>query len=60
VEHPELGKIKMVNSPVAFSQTPSSPSMPPPLLGQHTENILLELGYNWDDIITLKDKEVIP
>ncbi len=59
VEHPELGKIKMVNSPVAFSQTPSSPSMPPPLLGQHTENILLELGYNWDDIITLKDKEVI-
>ncbi len=60
VEHPELGKIKMVNSPVAFSQTPSSPSMPPPLLGQHTENILLELGYNWDDIITLKDREVIP
>jgi len=60
VEHPELGKIKMVNSPVAFSQTPSSPSMPPPLLGQHTENILLELGYNWDDIITLKDKGVIP
>jgi len=30
-----------------------------PELGQHTEEILLELGYSWDDITRLKDEEVI-
>jgi len=31
-----------------------------PELGQHTEEILLELGYTWDDITELKNEEVIP
>ena len=59
-EHPELGKIRMVNSPVTFGYTPSSPGMPPPILGQHTEEILLATGYNWDDILSFKDEGVIP
>jgi succinate--hydroxymethylglutarate CoA-transferase len=59
VEHPELGRMKMVNSPVSFSETPSSSRIPPPLLGQHTEEILLSIGYNWDDISSFKDKGVI-
>jgi len=59
IDHPELGKIKVLNSPVAFSETPSSPAMPPPLLGQHTEEILSSIGYDWDDIINFKDKGVI-
>jgi crotonobetainyl-CoA:carnitine CoA-transferase CaiB-like acyl-CoA transferase len=29
-------------------------------VGQQTEEILLELGYSWDDISILKDKTVIP
>jgi len=59
VEHPELGNMKMVNSPVSFSETPSSSKMPPPLLGQHTEEILLAIGYNWDDILRFKDEGII-
>ena len=59
IEHPELGKIKMVNSPVVFGETLSSPSMPPPLLGQHTEEVLSAMGYDWDDILKFKDEGVI-
>jgi crotonobetainyl-CoA:carnitine CoA-transferase CaiB-like acyl-CoA transferase len=33
--------------------------MPAPEFGQHTEEILLELGYNWDDIVRFRDKGVI-
>ena len=59
VEHPELGKIKMVNSPVKFSETPPTVSIPPPLLGQHTEEVLIDLGYDWDFILKCKDEGVI-
>jgi len=34
-------------------------NMPPPLLGQHTEEVLIELGYDWDYILKLKDEGVI-
>jgi len=59
MEHPVLGTIRVVNSPVVFSETPSSPAMPQPLLGQHTEEVLSDIGYDWDDIITFKDDGVI-
>ncbi|MFC1944680.1 CaiB/BaiF CoA transferase family protein [Chloroflexota bacterium] len=59
VDHPELGLFRMVNSPVRFSETPHEVKVPPPLLGQHTEEVLLELGYNWDDIAELKDTGII-
>ena len=59
VEHAELGKLRMVNSPVNFSEMASSKMMPPPLLGQHTEEVLLEHGYSWDYILKLKDEGVI-
>lgn len=59
-DHPMWGKTKMPGFPVAFSKTPWSISRPPPELGQHTEEILMEvLGYDWDAISKLKDEEVI-
>jgi crotonobetainyl-CoA:carnitine CoA-transferase CaiB-like acyl-CoA transferase len=54
VEHPEFGTTHMVGSPVRFSDTPATPSAVAPELGQHTEEVLLEIGYSWDDIEQLR------
>jgi crotonobetainyl-CoA:carnitine CoA-transferase CaiB-like acyl-CoA transferase len=59
-EHPVLGKTKMVGFPWDFSQTPASIRREAPELGQHTEEILLEMGYSWDDISKLKTEGAIP
>jgi crotonobetainyl-CoA:carnitine CoA-transferase CaiB-like acyl-CoA transferase len=59
VDHPTWGRIKMVGFPWDFSDTPAAWRREAPEFGQHTEEILLELGYTWDDIIKLKDAEVI-
>ena len=59
VDHPTKKNIKLVNSPVKFSETPSSIKSTAPDLGQHTEEVLLELGYAWEDIVRLKEQGVI-
>ena len=59
-DHPVLGRTKMIGFPWDFSETPTSIRREPPEFGQHTEEILLEMGYTWDDITRLKDEEVIP
>ena len=43
LEHPTAGEIKVVGIPVKYSETPGSIRRPPPLLGQHTDEILSEL-----------------
>lgn len=53
-DHPEFGPIRAVGSPVRFSDTPATPSAVAPELGQHTEEVLLEIGYEWDDIERLR------
>jgi crotonobetainyl-CoA:carnitine CoA-transferase CaiB-like acyl-CoA transferase len=59
VEHPRAGKLKLVANPVKLSKTPPRITLPPPLLGQHTEEILLDLGYSRDEIRILRDEKVI-
>lgn len=59
VDHPVWGKIKMVGFPWIFSETPASWRREAPEIGQHTEEILLELGYTWEDITAFKDKGAI-
>ncbi len=59
VEYSAAEKMKLINTPLKFSQNPASIRTPAPEVGQHTEEILLELGYSWDDITGLKEKEVI-
>jgi crotonobetainyl-CoA:carnitine CoA-transferase CaiB-like acyl-CoA transferase len=54
------GPVKMVATPMDFYGTPWQPRGPAPEFGQHTEEVLLELGHDWDQIIALKDAGVIP
>jgi crotonobetainyl-CoA:carnitine CoA-transferase CaiB-like acyl-CoA transferase len=44
----------MVGSPIRLSDTPAAPSTLAPELGEHTEEVLLEIGYSWDDIERLR------
>jgi formyl-CoA transferase/CoA:oxalate CoA-transferase len=52
-------KKRVVGSPIRMSETPTEPSVAAPELGQHTEEILLELGYSWEEIGGLGDSQAI-
>ena len=52
--------VRMVATPVDFTGTPWTARSMPPEFAQHTEEVLLELGYDWDQIIELKDTGAIP
>jgi crotonobetainyl-CoA:carnitine CoA-transferase CaiB-like acyl-CoA transferase len=57
---PDGSSARMVASPVDFSDTRWAPTGTAPELGQHTEEILLELGYDWETIGRLKDEGALP
>lgn len=59
VDHPEAGPTTMIAPPLKMSDTPAGVRSPAPLLGQHTEEILMELGYDGDKIAALRTKKVI-
>jgi crotonobetainyl-CoA:carnitine CoA-transferase CaiB-like acyl-CoA transferase len=56
----EGGTARMVATPVDFSDTRWAPAGASPECGQHTEEVLLELGYDWERIGALKEEGVIP
>lgn len=53
LEHPVLGAVRSIANPIKFSDTPVSYRLAPPLLGEHTKDILLSLGYSGDDAAAL-------
>ena len=59
IEHPQHGPYKILNTPVHLEDTDIGPKSAAPELGQHTEEVLLELGYSWDDITGLQDSGAI-
>jgi formyl-CoA transferase len=59
VEHPKMGKMKLIGNAVAMSRTPPSIDSPPPILGEHTEEILMSLGYDGVAIADLRNKGAI-
>lgn len=59
LEHPRAGTIKVVAAPYRLSATPTTIRSAPPLLGQHTDDTLLALGYTHDDIAALREAKVV-
>jgi len=55
VEHPLLGAYKTFGPVMRMSETPVRISLPPPLLDQHTDEVLLELGFSAEEIASLRD-----
>jgi crotonobetainyl-CoA:carnitine CoA-transferase CaiB-like acyl-CoA transferase len=58
-DHPSEGKFKQIGIPVKFSDTPGSIRLHSPGHGEHTDEILLGLGYQENDLKELKEKGVI-
>jgi crotonobetainyl-CoA:carnitine CoA-transferase CaiB-like acyl-CoA transferase len=58
-DHPAYGRIEGVANPVFLSRTPADVRLPAPEFGQHTEEVLLEAGYTWEDIGLFKEQRMI-
>jgi len=58
-EHPTAGTLRMPGSPLKLSRHSTSVRRPPPLLGEHTDDVLRELGYSPDDIGALHRDGVV-
>jgi crotonobetainyl-CoA:carnitine CoA-transferase CaiB-like acyl-CoA transferase len=60
VKHPKVGDLRMVGIPFRFSATPEAIRRAPPLLGQHTEEVLgTELGLSAERIARLRAEKVV-
>jgi len=59
LEHPVLGRVDQVAPPFELSRTPASVRTPPPLLGEHSDEILAELGYDAAAIAALRAARVV-
>lgn len=59
VERPEGGTVKMVGLPVIFGKTPGRIRNLAPEFGQHTEEVMLEAGYTWEEIGALREKGAV-
>jgi len=59
LDHPKVGKVKVTGVPIKLSDTPGEVETAPPILGQHTQEILTELGFSDQDIKKLRQEKVI-
>lgn len=60
VDHPVAGSIPLVGTPMKFSVTPAGASQPPPLLGEHTSEVLEQLlGMSSDTVASLRAAAII-
>ncbi|MBU7031130.1 MAG: CoA transferase [Theionarchaea archaeon] len=59
MDHPTAGRIKQTGVQIKLSETPGALEYPPPLLSQHTEEILSHLGYSPESIKILKESDII-
>lgn len=58
-EHPVVGPLKGIAQPILFNETPRTAGRAPPMLGEHTDAVLAELGHSLEDIERLRQAKVI-
>jgi len=59
LDHPKAGKVRVTGIPVKLSDTPGKVKTAPPVLGQHTQEILNELGYSDHDVEKLRQEKLV-
>lgn len=60
VQHPTVGEIKLVNTPVKWSESKPGVRTPPPTLGQHTEEVMADLlGMEAEEVEKLKTAGIL-
>jgi crotonobetainyl-CoA:carnitine CoA-transferase CaiB-like acyl-CoA transferase len=58
-DHPDVGRLRVMGQPLAFAGTPTRDPGPPPTLGQHTDQVLRELGYDATAVNDLRARKVV-
>lgn len=58
ITHPTTGDVRVVDTPLRLAETPATLRLPPPTLGQHTAEVLAELGYNATTIAAWRERGV--
>jgi formyl-CoA transferase len=58
-DHPEVGRLRVMGQPLVFAGTPTRDPGPPPTLGQHTDEVLKELGYDAAAVTGLRVRNIV-
>jgi crotonobetainyl-CoA:carnitine CoA-transferase CaiB-like acyl-CoA transferase len=58
-DHPEVGRLRVMGQPLLFADTPARDPGPPPTLGQHTDEVLREIGYDDGAIAALRARNAV-
>ena len=55
LEQPQIGPVRLLGAPVKFRRTPAQPDRPAPAFGEHTDEVLGEVGYSEEEIAAMKE-----
>lgn len=59
IEHPKAGTVRLLKHPVRYSSGEARPRQPPPAHGEHTEELLAELGYGEEEVRQLRESRIV-